>query len=177
MSTNSNVKPYSSYTSADLPIDCLKIIQNPLFQEKITMYLKPWTVQDCDDNPSTIFVFNDNDENKGYEDQSVIRDKKNSIGIPTKKNQSNEESSFYTDLCLQHNCENVFNAIINLIRLSEKYDMILFSYDGFSTDFARYPDISPLTLKFIEDIINDCFGIEYEKYRTECGIDVIVSLG
>ena len=53
-----------------------------------------------------------------------------------------------------------------------KYDTILFPCDGFGTGLAKLSEVAPQTMKFMEDLIDDCFGIEYEKYRKEGGIGV-----
>ena len=168
-------KPYSYYTSNDLPSDCKNIMSDQKFQEKVTIYMKFWSARDCDANPSILYIFGDNDKQKGAGGQAVIRYKENSTGIPTKKYPSNDKSSFYTDEELQENCRKIFNSIIKLIRRSVKYDTILFPVDGFGTGLANLQVVAPLTMKFMEDLINDCFGIGYEKYRTNGGIEVVLN--
>ena len=44
-----------------------------------------WSKEDCNKNPKALFVFGDNDIEKGIGGQAVIRNCTNTIGIPTKK--------------------------------------------------------------------------------------------
>src|SRR5579872_714283 len=99
--TKSKVKSKFDFTSEDdlsltLPDDCQEIIQTDEFSNKISIFIGFWSDQDCFDDCKALFVFSDNDAHKGVGGQAVIRNRKNSIGIPTKKFPNNNITSFYT---------------------------------------------------------------------------------
>ncbi len=137
------------------------MVQDPLFYEKIEIFRGYWTSQNCIDNPKTLFVFGDNDSKFGKGGQAVIRDCKNSAGIPTKKYPSNADGSFYTDSELSANIENIDKAIKNIINRSIYYEIIMFPEDGFGTGLAKLEEKAPRTFAHLNHVINRCFYLRY----------------
>jgi hypothetical protein len=157
-----------------LNLECQEIINMDAFIDKICIFGKFWNVSDCNESPRSLFVFGDNDVQKGCGGQAVIRHCQNAIGIPTKKYPSNHSDSFYTDNEYEQNCQKI-SAVVELIIIeSKKYDEIIFPSDGFGTGLAKLATCSPKTLKFINDIIAMCFGVEYENIK-KTGLQVTLN--
>ena len=110
-----------------------------------------WTRKDVTRNSHCLFVFGDNDIEKGKGGQAIIRGLKNTAGIPTKKYPSNWKSSFYTDDEYKENCQKIKDAI-ELIKKrvhEEKYEYIVLPKDGFGTGLSQLPKKAPKTYKFV----------------------------
>ena len=114
------------------------------------------------ENPNIYFVFGDNLEKKGHGGQAIIRDYKNTIGVPTKKYPSNHPSSFMTDYELEKNkaaIDKAFNKIKYMIRNNH---YIAFPRDGLGTGLAKLKEKAPETnqylLKKIERLKKD-YGV------------------
>jgi len=151
--------------SLTLPIECREILLNGDIDNKLAIFNGFWTVEECKESPKSLFVFGDNDDKKGAGGQAIIRYCKNSIGIPTKKHPNNNVSSFYTDDTYYDNCFKIYFAISKLIIASTKFDEIVFPEDGFGTGLAKLPEKAPKTLAYLDKMIEDVFGIEYESIR------------
>ncbi len=152
-------------TKHTLNPECQKLIKSDVFSDKICIFGRFWNINDCKASPKSLFVFGDNDIRKGCGGQAVVRYCPNTIGIPTKKYPSNASESFYTDGEYELNCQKITDAIESIIRESEKYDEIMFPADGFGTGLASLTSKAPRTLKFMNDMIAECFGIEYENIK------------
>ena len=63
------------------------------------------------------------------------------------------------------NCQKITDAIELIIRESKKYDEIVFPVNGFGTGLAALATKAPKTLKFMDGMIAECFGIEYENIK------------
>lgn len=157
-----------------LPEDCQKILLD-VNTARIALFTSYWSAKDCKKSPKSIFVFGDNDVHQGIGGQAVIRNCKNAMGIPTKKYPNNNPKSFYTDKTYYENCQKILNAVSKLIRESVKYEEIVFPEDGFGTGLAKLPEKAPRTFKYLEKLIDDVFGIDYESIRNE-GLQIDVNL-
>lgn len=159
-----NVKDY-------LPEDCQKIITSHNFQNKTALFAREWYIKDCLNSPKSLFIFEDNDIKKGVQGQAVIRMRKNTIGVPVKKLPSKKLSANYKDDEYDENCEKIFNVVIEIIRLSENYDELVFPYDGYRISIetdngnVKLTHNAPKTQMFIDKVIDDCFGIDYVDIR------------
>lgn len=127
----------------------------------IIIYNGYWTRNDVIKNPTLLFIFGDNDIEKGKGGQAIIRGLKNTAGIPTKKYPSNWKTSFYSDDDYKQNCKKIKYAI-NLIKkrfYEEKYEYIVLPKDGFGTGLSQLPKKAPKTYAFlvkqIEKFIKD----------------------
>jgi hypothetical protein len=122
-----------------------------------------WKKTDCNKNPKALFVFGDNDIQKGCGGQAIIRYCANTHGIPTKKYPSYALSAYYTDRELEKNKKRIIESIEDLIIKfdAENYDVIYFPEDGLGTGLSKLDSKAPKTLKFLNEIILELFGIEY----------------
>ena len=66
-----------------------------------------WTVSDVKMAPDYLFIFGDNDIQKGKGGQAIIRDEPNTFGIPTKKQPNNNLNSFYYDVEYDQNIKKI----------------------------------------------------------------------
>lgn len=116
-----------------------------------------WTVEDCRNNPTYLFVFGDNDQKFGKKGQAVIRDETNSIGIPTKKYPSYHRSSYYTDNEYETNCKKIDKAFDNLelLAINNDYNVIVFPKDGLGTGLSKLDVYAPRTLLYINKKIEN----------------------
>ena len=140
----------------------MDIINSEEFGNKVCLFCGYWKINDCTSNPASLYLFGDNDIGHGMGGQAIIRNCKNSMGIPTKKYPSYDTKSYYTDAEYDTNCTKIVNAIIKIIDTSEKYDEIVFPSDGFGTGLAKLKTKAPKTFEFMNKIIFDCFGIDYD---------------
>lgn len=170
LSQGSNVSPQGSNPSPQnltngFPIECQNIIKTKGFSDKISIFCRYWNIDDCNNSPKALFIFGDNNIGKGCGGQAVIRYCNNSMGIPTKKYPTNRQDAFYTDTEFTENCRNIINSIKLIINKSIYYDEIVFPSDGFGTGLADLATKAPRTLKFMNKLIFDCFGVDYEGIK------------
>ncbi|VBB18558.1 hypothetical protein YASMINEVIRUS_1021 [Yasminevirus sp. GU-2018] len=183
MSKTATVSSFSDYCKNPkvmdanmlLPEDCQKIVKTDTFKNMMAMFARYWTVEDCEESPKSLFIFGDNDICKGVGGQAVIRNCKNSIGIPTKKLPNNNPTSFYVDAEYKDNCQKIFDAVVRIIRASVDYEELVFPSDGFGTGLAKLAEKAPKTLAFMDKLIDDVFGIDYADIR-ENGLRVNVDI-
>jgi len=130
-------------------------------KNKIKMFDGFWDINDCKTYSNSLFLYGDNDVKFGYGGQAVIRSCKNALGIPTKKCPNNVPTSFYTDNEYYDNCIKILNALTKIIDASLEYDYIIFPEDGFGTGLSCLPTKAPKTLKFINRLMKQYFGVIY----------------
>lgn len=108
-----------------------------------------WTTEDLEKNPNDLFIFGDNDIQKGKGGQAVIRDMKNSAGIPTKKIPSKSDTSFYTDEEYEENKQKIKLAIDKILSKKHEYVNLVFSENGIGTGLAKLDVVAPKTFKYL----------------------------
>lgn len=123
------------------------------FKTKTRTFNRYWTVDDIKTRPNMLFIFGDNLLHEGKGGQAIIRDEPNTFGIPTKKAPTMEGSAFFTDDEYDDNVNMFKEYIIKLIKLSSKYQYIVFPKDGLGTGLADLPKKAPLTYKYLSDAI------------------------
>lgn len=158
----------------NLPGKCKKILKS-YNDDTVCIFTRYWDINDCIQNKDSLFVFGDNDDEKGYAGQAVIRNCSNAIGIPTKKFPNNRLSSFYTDDEYDKNCKKIMNAIIKVIMTSVNYKEIVFPKNGFGVGLANLQEKAPETLKYLDNLIEECFGIDFSTIRKE-GLEIILNI-
>jgi hypothetical protein len=109
-----------------------------------------WTRSDVQDNPRALFVFGDNDIQKGTKGQAIIRGLPNVIGIPTKKIPSLKPGSFYVDDEYDQNCAKIMIQWNKMVAKAAQYEVIYFPENGLGTGLAQMNIHCPKTLTFIE---------------------------
>ena len=124
--------------------------------KKIKIFNGFWTKEDTRKNKNWLFVFGDNDVEKGKGGQAIIRKEPNAVGIPTKKYPSYNKSAYYTDDELEENKKKIDIGVNKVLRmfLNNDYDYLILPRDGFGTGLANLPKGAPLTYKHIKVKIN-----------------------
>lgn len=119
-----------------------------------------WTCDYVKNNPHCLFVFGDNDVQKGHGGQAVIRDLPNAIGIPTKKFPRNWSKDFYRDDDLESNKTKIDIAIGNILMTLSKckeYTSLVLPKDGLGTGMASLKEKAPKTYDYLNTaIVNMC---------------------
>jgi len=110
-----------------------------------------WKINDIVNNKNKIFIFGDNDLRIGKGGQAIIRDCKNTIGIRTKKQPNNNQSSFYNDDEYDENILKIDQDINNILNKLKQGYTIVFSSGGYGTGLARLDKKAPKTFKYLCD--------------------------
>lgn len=139
------------------------ILETTDIQSNCQLFKGWWSIKDCQKNKNSIFVFGDNDRGFGKKGQAVIRDCKNSHGIPTKKYPSFADTSYYTDDEYEENVSKIIDAVEDLIIKYGQFnsDRIFFPEDGLGTGLSKLDTKAPRTLEFLNHLLSEVFGIEY----------------
>ena len=114
------------------------------------------------ENQHVYFIFGDNLVQKGHGGQAVIRDFKNTIGIPTKKYPSNYKKSFFNDEEYKENKSIIDKSFTKIEdKIKEGYYISL-PKNGLGTGLAQLEKKAPKTnqylLKKLEKLKKD-FGV------------------
>lgn len=116
-------------------------------------YFKKWTRQDVRDHPKLLFIFGDNDIQKGRGGQAIIRGLPNTMGIPTKKLPYTYNEAYYNDNELDVNQQRIDAAIDNILSNLSKYQGVSLPTDGFGTGLANLPVRAPKTFAYLESAV------------------------
>lgn len=111
--------------------------------------------EDVRANPTTLYLFGDNDIRKGLGGQAKeMRNEPNTIGISTKKLPSNEVNAFKTDVELENNKKIITQDINKAIDKwnTGKYVKLIIPQIG--VGLAALPTKAPLTWKFLNEEFN-----------------------
>lgn len=118
-----------------------------------------WSSDICQMYSDSLFIYGDNDIRRGKGGQAIIRDEKNSMGIPTKHLPSSTPNAFYNDDNYSDNINKITNAVFEIILRSQSYNTIYFPKHGLGTGLARLNIKAPRTYQYLVDIQKDIFGI------------------
>lgn len=123
--------------------------------KNIKIYPKFWNVEYVRKHPKYLFIYGDNDIQRGKGGQAIIRDEPNALGIPTKKIPSYSLKAYYTDDEYEENKQKIKKSILHIIKtfLTNDYTTIILPKDGFGTGLAKLPEKAPKTFKYIENKI------------------------
>ncbi len=134
----------------------------------------------CLSNPDAIVVFGDNLAEKGTgpkSGQAVIRNQKNSFGIPTKRLPSMKDNAFFSDLEEEYNV--VRDKLVYLWDQHELGKKIILPADGLGTGrallFTKSPVIFKLVARFFNSahLFNQCnVKINYSVLSSIAGFTV-----
>ena len=127
----------------------MSLFENEKVDKKVERVDKIITRKEVQSNPTTLYLFGDNDIRKGLGGQAKeMRGESNTIGISTKKMPNNEESSFKTDRELEQNKKIIINDINKAIKEwnTGKYNKLVIPQIG--VGLASLPTKAPLTWKF-----------------------------
>ena len=130
---------------------------------KIITQQEYYSVQDCMNNPTKLYVFGDNVVNHGKGGQAIIRDCPNTFGIPTKMFPSITIESYFMDTPESFDyVDTKFIELYNIFK-SNKYEVIIFPKDGLGTGLARMPQYSPKLFNHMCESIKSHFGLEMNE--------------
>jgi hypothetical protein len=118
-----------------------------------------FSVDECDNNPTKLFVFGDNLERIGTGGQAIIRNCSNSIGIATKKKPSMQDDSFFHDKPSE--AIKILNDIQRLIVVSSDYEVVVFPADGLGTGLSKMQIFSPKLCNWLHNTLSVIFNIDY----------------
>lgn len=122
---------------------------------KVFVFKKFWNISHTKKYDKYIFIFGDNDMRVGMGGQAVIREQKNAMGIPTKKEPNNDDDSFYNDLEYSENISKIkyaINKIKNKLKTG-KYDGIIIPKNGLGTGLSELPKRAPKTYKKLKELM------------------------
>ena len=110
------------------------------------------------DNPETIFVFGDNLQRRGLGGQAKeMRGEPNSIGVPTKRSPTRENSAYFTDADLG-NLEvklAIYQAFQKIKEALMSGKTVVIPSAGLGSGLAQLPTRAPKINAFIEEAIEN----------------------
>lgn len=114
-----------------------------------------WTEQEVKNDPTSLYLFGDNDIKKGKGGQAIIRYLTNSYGIPTKKYPSSHTSAYYYDDEYKSNHDKIKTAIEGLPDYlnspgTPKFTRVVFPEKGFGTGLSKLPKKAPKTYRYLQ---------------------------
>ncbi|WP_298752127.1 hypothetical protein [uncultured Arcobacter sp.] len=116
-----------------------------------------YSVELCRNHPDKIFVFGDNLQKTGRGGQAIIRDCKNTFGIPTKVKPAMTESSFFSDK--PYECIAVEEELVKLNKLYNMGRNLVFPIDGIGTGLAKLKEKSPMIYNLIKEYFEEKFNL------------------
>lgn len=96
-----------------------------------------------------LFIYSDNDAKIGKNEQAVIRDSPNTIGIPTMKFPINDPCAYYTDDELENNKSKIDTAIEEIKKRIPNYKGIVLPEMGIGSGIAKLDTVAPLTYIYL----------------------------
>lgn len=133
-------------------------------EHEMAITKKNWiTREDLRRNSTTLFVFGDNLQEKGYGGQAKeMRGEPNAIGIPTKKKPSMTPDSFFSDDDLTAIKDCIDEKIMAIALHLEKGFDVVFPENGIGTNLAKLEEKAPKIHEYINRRINWLF-LDYGK--------------
>jgi len=126
--------------------------ENKIIAEKTDIL----SVEKCNQNPDKIYVFGDNLIGNGKGGQAIIRDCKNSFGIPTKRLPCTNTNCYFSDKLDE---ELILMAKLNNLLELASTKVIVFPTDGLGTGMADMYNKSPKLFKKMNKFIKEKFGL------------------
>lgn len=125
------------------------------------------TRKDIQTHPDWLYIFGDNDKRVGKGGQAKeMRGEPNSVGIRVKKAPGTNEKAYYTDI----------EAVQNIVNITQDFKVIethlifgktvVIPKDGIGTGLAKLKDNAPMTLQFVEGMIEELikrYGVKETK--------------
>ena len=106
--------------------------------------------EDLQLNPEAYYLFSDNDQNAGHWE---YRNYSNFVGIRTKKDEHNFDSSFWSDDTYKDNIKKIDEDYRKIRTLLGFMKPVIFSENTFQINFESYDYISPKTSKYIQNVL------------------------
>jgi len=136
-------------------------MKNKNKQEIEFIIQKEWySIEQCKNNPNTLYIFGDNFMRVGKAGQAQIRDCQNTFGIATKWSPSNRDDAFFSD---NIECENIISndiqILLNYLKNSNTIKVV-FPADGLGTGLSNLQKKAPGILLFLNNKIKKMFNIK-----------------
>lgn len=116
--------------------------------------IKDWLNVDlCKENPDAIIVYGDNLLRRGKAGQAIIRDEKNSFGIPTKRLPSMNDNAFFSD---RDDEVGIVLVSLNLLRkYSKDGKTVILPSNMIGSGLAKLETKSPVVYNLINDFYKE----------------------
>jgi hypothetical protein len=123
---------------------------------EVLVFTRFWTIADTQIYSDYLFVFGDNEEQRGEKGQSIIRNQSNVVGIPTKKSPYCRQNAYYSDKEYNRNVQQIDKAIKHIVALLQMgtYRGLVVPQDGWGTGLAKLYLYAPKTLAYINEKMN-----------------------
>ena len=149
--------------------DQMKQLESDIKDDRIHIYRGYWSRRDVLNDPTSLYVYGDNDIRQGMGGQAIIRGLTNTHGIPTKCLPSCDEKSYYTDDDYVAQCIRIADAFDELVLRAMRYKRVVFSRDGLGTGLSELPERAPRTAAFLaQDLARVARSIRAQTY---CGYE------
>lgn len=116
--------------------------------KKIRISRSWYTIQECENNPNSIYVFGDNCIRIGRGGQATIRGLRNAFGVATKISPSINKKDYFSDKNYENNCRIISDDLMKIYN-SQDFDTVVFPYDGLGTGLSKLPEMAPSTYNFL----------------------------
>lgn len=120
------------------------------------------SIELCEKNPTTIFVYGDNLIDKGEAGQAIIRNCENAFGIPTKRLPCMYEKCFFSDK--EDELFAVQQALMFLYGANQARNLA-WPKDGIGTGLAQLKAHSPMINEILNLSIAALFGDPYNTIK------------
>lgn len=119
------------------------------------IYIDRWTPEMVRSNENWVVLFGDNLRGVGHAGQACIRDLPQAYGIPTKKEPSMSEGSFFTDEEFEQNTTHIVEAMLLLPwqELRQGSKILVLPKHGLGTGLAELAQKAPRTKQFMDNMI------------------------
>ena len=145
----------------------LMIIKSGEFSKMISIVVQEewYSIEQCKNNPRSLYIFGDNLLRVGEAGQASIRSCNNAIGIATKKKPSMEKSAFFSDKeydKLEPFLKKEMDKIINIL-FSNDLDTLVFPKDGLGTGLSKLPQMAPKVFLALSALLYKTFNIHTDQ--------------
>lgn len=106
----------------------------------------------CTENPDKIFVFGDNYTRYGKRGQAVIRDCKNTYGIPTKLRPTMDDDAFLNDALQFKYSSDLVCWADELLTLAQSHTLV-FPIGGIGTGLSQMPTRCPQCFQSLSKVL------------------------
>ena len=107
--------------------------------------------QDLQQNPTTLYLFEDNEERCGLGGQAIqMRGEPNAVGVRTKRRPRLQETDFWTDETYATNCRLITEDLAPVQQHLAAGGAVVMPEDGLGTGLAQLAERAPRTFAFLQ---------------------------
>ncbi len=115
-------------------------------------FARTFSTKICTENPDKIYVFGDNYTRYGKRGQAVIRDCKNTYGIPTKVRPTMDDDAFLSDDTLDSYIMHLARYKAELLSLTQS-NTLVFPIGGIGTGLSQMPYRCPQCFQALSTVL------------------------